>query len=167
MTFKEEILQGIPDILPEPKPYDQSVNHAPKRKDILTKQEKVLAIKNALRYFPEKHHALLAKEFAEELKNYGRIYMYRFRPSYEMYARPVDEYPARSRQAAGIMAMIQNNLDPRVAQHPHELINRNSLRDISISFRLRMRLPGLLTTLCRSPFWDLIQRHVLRSRKEN
>ncbi|MBP5571081.1 MAG: urocanate hydratase [Bacteroidales bacterium] len=122
MTFKEEILQGIPDILPEPKPYDQSVNHAPKRKDILTKQEKVLAIKNALRYFPEKHHALLAKEFAEELKNYGRIYMYRFRPSYEMYARPVDEYPARSRQAAGIMAMIQNNLDPRVAQHPHELI---------------------------------------------
>ncbi|MBP5488281.1 MAG: urocanate hydratase [Bacteroidales bacterium] len=122
MTLKEEILQGIPDILPEPKPYDPSVNHAPRRKDILTKEEKVLAVRNALRYFPQKHHAVLTKEFAQELKDYGRIYMYRFRPSYEMYARPVDEYPARSKQAAGIMAMIQNNLDPRVAQHPHELI---------------------------------------------
>ncbi len=122
MTFKEEILQGIPAELPQPQPYEPGVNHAPRRKDILTKEEKVLAIRNALRYFPEKHHKLLAKEFAEELKDYGRIYMYRFRPSYEMYARPVDEYPARSKQAAGIMAMIQNNLDPRVAQHPHELI---------------------------------------------
>ncbi|MBO4605100.1 MAG: urocanate hydratase [Bacteroidales bacterium] len=122
MTFAEEILQGIPEILPEPKPYDKTVNHAPRRKDILSKEEKVLAIRNALRYFPEKHHKLLAKEFAQELKDYGRIYMYRFRPSYEMFARPVSEYPARSRQAAGIMAMIQNNLDPRVAQHPHELI---------------------------------------------
>ena len=122
MTLKEEILQGIPDELPELQPYDNSVNHAPRRKDILTPAEKVLAIKNALRYFPAKHHAVLAKEFAEELKRYGRIYMYRFRPTYEMYARPVSEYPARSRQAAGIMAMIQNNLDPRVAQHPHELI---------------------------------------------
>ena len=122
MTLKEEILQGIPEELPEPKPYDPNVNHAPRRKDILTPDQKVLAIKNALRYFPEKHHKLLAKEFAEELKRYGRIYMYRFRPTYEMYARPVDEYPARSKQAAGIMAMIQNNLDPRVAQHPHELI---------------------------------------------
>ena len=122
MTLKEEILQGIPAELPEPQPYDNSVNHAPRRKDILTPEEKVLAIKNALRYFPARHHKVLAKEFAEELKRYGRIYMYRFRPTYEMYARPVDEYPARSRQAAGIMAMIQNNLDPRVAQHPHELI---------------------------------------------
>ena len=122
MTLKEEILQGIPDELPELQPYDNSVNHAPRRKDILTPAEKVLAIKNALRYFPAKHHAVLAKEFAEELKRYGRIYMYRFRPTYEMYARPVSEYPARSRQAAGIMARIQNNLDPRVAQHPHELI---------------------------------------------
>ena len=122
MTLKEEILQGIPEELPELKPYDNSVNHAPRRKDILTPEEKVLAIKNALRYFPARHHKVLAKEFAEELKRYGRIYMYRFRPTYEMYARPVDEYPARSRQAAGIMAMIQNNLDPRVAQHPHELI---------------------------------------------
>ena len=122
MTLKDEILQGIPAELPEPKPYDGSVNHAPRRKDILSPEEKVLAIKNALRYFPARHHKVLAKEFAEELRLYGRIYMYRFRPSYEMYARPVDEYPARSRQAAGIMAMIQNNLDPRVAQHPHELI---------------------------------------------
>ena len=122
MTLKEEILQGIPEELPELQPYDNCVNHAPRRKDILSPEEKVLAIKNALRYFPARHHKVLAKEFAEELKRYGRIYMYRFRPTYEMYARPVDEYPARSKQAAGIMAMIQNNLDPRVAQHPHELI---------------------------------------------
>ena len=122
MTFQEEILAGIPSELPEPKPYDPAVNHAPRRKDILTPEQKVLALKNALRYFPQRHHAVLAKEFAQELKTYGRIYMYRFRPTYEMYARPVAEYPARSAQAAGIMAMIQNNLDPRVAQHPHELI---------------------------------------------
>ena len=122
MTFQEEILAGIPAELPEVKTYDPNINHAPKRKDILTPEQKVLALKNALRYFPKRHHAVLAKEFAEELKAYGRIYMYRFRPSYEMYARPVEEYPAKSRQAAGIMAMIQNNLDPRVAQHPHELI---------------------------------------------
>lgn len=121
--FKEEILAGIPqDRLPEPKPNDKTINHAPKRKDILTAEEKVLALKNALRYFPAKFHAELAPEFAKELKDYGRIYMYRFRPSYDMYARPIDEYPCRSRQAAAIMAMIQNNLDPRVAQHPHELI---------------------------------------------
>lgn len=121
--FKEEILAGIPqDRLPEPKPYDKTINHAPKRKDILTAEEKVLALKNALRYFPAKFHAELAPEFAQELKDYGRIYMYRLRPSYDMYARPIDEYPCRSRQAAAIMAMIQNNLDPRVAQHPHELI---------------------------------------------
>lgn len=121
--FQEDILAGIPqDRLPEPKPYDKTINHAPKRKDILTAEEKVLALKNALRYFPAKFHAELAPEFAKELKDYGRIYMYRFRPSYDMYARPIDEYPCRSRQAAAIMAMIQNNLDPRVAQHPHELI---------------------------------------------
>ena len=121
--FQEEILAGISqDRLPEPKPYDKTINHAPKRKDILTAEEKVLALKNALRYFPAKFHAELAPEFAKELKDYGRIYMYRFRPSYDMYARPIDEYPCRSRQAAAIMAMIQNNLDPRVAQHPHELI---------------------------------------------
>ena len=121
-TFHEDILAGIPAVLPEPKPYDPSINHAPKRKEILNAEEKVLAIKNALRYFPQEHHATLAKEFAQELKDYGRIYMYRFRPEYQMYARPIDEYPAKSKQAAAIMAMIQNNLDYRVAQHPHELI---------------------------------------------
>ena len=122
-SFKEEILAGIPqDRLPDPKPYDRTISHAPKRKDILTAEEKVLALKNALRYFPAKFHAQLAPEFAQELKDYGRIYMYRFRPSYDIYARPIDDYPCRSRQAAAIMAMIQNNLDPRVAQHPHELI---------------------------------------------
>ena len=120
--FQKEILAGIPEELPEIKEYDKSINHAPKRKDILTKEEKRLAIKNALRYFPERHHAQLAQEFYEELEKYGRIYMYRFRPSYPMYARPIEEYPAKSRQAAAIMLMIQNNLDPAVAQHPHELI---------------------------------------------
>ena len=108
--------------LPEHPAYDPNINHAPKRKDILTPEEKRLALRNALRYFPKKLHAQLAPEFAEELKTYGRIYMYRYRPTYEMYARPIDEYPAKSRQAAAIMMMIQNNLDPRVAQHPHELI---------------------------------------------
>ena len=122
MTFQEEILAGIPPQLPEAKPYDPDINHAPRRKDILTPEEKELALKNALRYFPPSLHAALAEEFAAELKRYGRIYMYRYRPSYELYARPVGEYPAKSRQAAAIMAMIQNNLDPRVAQHPHELI---------------------------------------------
>ena len=121
-AFQEEILAGIPDILPQPRPYDTSINHAPRRKDILSEEEKALALRNALRYFPSKHHAVLAPEFAEELHRYGRIYMYRFRPSYDMYARPIDEYPAKCAQAAAIMAMIQNNLDPRVAQHPHELI---------------------------------------------
>ena len=120
--FQKEILAGIPDELPCVKEYDLTVNHAPKRKDILTKEEKKLALRNALRYFPAKHHAVLAPEFAEELEKYGRIYMYRFRPSYKIYARPIEEYPAKSRQAAAIMLMIQNNLDHAVAQHPHELI---------------------------------------------
>ena len=120
--FQKEILAGIPDELPEVKPYDPTINHAPKRKDILTKAEKKLAIRNALRYFPEKWHATLAPEFAKELEQYGRIYMYRFRPSYKMYARPIEAYPAKCQQAAAIMLMIQNNLDPAVAQHPHELI---------------------------------------------
>ncbi len=121
-TFQEEIRAGIPAVLPKAKAYDAEINHAPKRKDILTPEEKKLALRNALRYFPKKLHEQLAPEFAEELRKYGRIYMYRYRPDYEMYARPIDEYPARSRQAAAIMLMIQNNLDPRVAQHPHELI---------------------------------------------
>ena len=120
--FAAEIRAGIPDVLPAPKPYDKEINHAPKRKDILSGEEKKLALRNALRYFPKKFHATLAPEFAQELKDYGRIYMYRFRPDYDMYARPIDEYPHKSRQAAAIMLMIQNNLDPAVAQHPHELI---------------------------------------------
>ena len=120
--FQKEILAGIPAELPEVKEYDKNINHAPKRKDILTKEQKRLALKNALRYFPERLHAQLAPEFYDELQKYGRIYMYRFRPSYKMYARPIDEYPAKCRQAAAIMLMIQNNLDPAVAQHPHELI---------------------------------------------
>ena len=120
--FQKTILQGIPQELPEPQPYDSKVNHAPVRKDILSSEEKKLALKNALRYFPACHHPVLAKEFADELKKYGRIYMYRFRPSYPMFARHIDEYPHRSKQAAAIMLMIQNNLNPAVAQHPHELI---------------------------------------------
>ncbi|MCR5036566.1 MAG: urocanate hydratase [Bacteroidales bacterium] len=120
--FQKEILAGIPEQLPEVQEYDKNINHAPKRKDILTKEQKRLALKNALRYFPERLHAQLAPEFYEELEKYGRIYMYRYRPSYKMYARPIDEYPAKCRQAAAIMLMIQNNLDPAVAQHPHELI---------------------------------------------
>jgi hypothetical protein len=120
--FIEDIRAGIPDTLPEPQPYDKEINHAPKRKDILTAEEKKLALRNALRYFPKKFHATLAPEFVKELQTYGRIYMYRFRPSYEMYARPIDEYPHKFVQAAAIMMMIQNNLDKAVAQHPHELI---------------------------------------------
>ena len=122
MTFKELILQGIPDVLPDKRDYESSINHAPKRKDILSKDEKGLALRNALRYFDVKHHELLLPEFAEELKTYGRIYMYRLRPSYKMYARPISEYPGKCEQAKSIMLMIQNNLNPAVAQHPHELI---------------------------------------------
>ena len=122
MTFKELIQQGIPDVLPDKKDYETSINHAPKRKDILSKDEKELALRNALRYFDAKHHSILLPEFAEELETYGRIYMYRFRPTYKMYARSISEYPGKCEQAKAIMLMIQNNLDYTVAQHPHELI---------------------------------------------
>lgn len=122
MTFQEQVLEGIPEILPVPKPYDPTINHAPKRKDILSADEKKLALQNALRYFDPVHHAELIREFKAELDTYGRIYMYRFRPDYRMYARPIDDYPAQTKQAAAIMLMIQNNLDYAVAQHPHELI---------------------------------------------
>jgi urocanate hydratase len=122
MTFKEQIRQGIPAILPSKKDYDISINHAPKRKEILSTDEKKLALRNALRYFDEKHHAELLPEFVEELEKYGRIYMYRFRPDYKMHARDIAEYPGKSEQAKAIMLMIQNNLDYAVAQHPHELI---------------------------------------------
>jgi urocanate hydratase len=122
MTFQEQILEGIPSVLPQPKPYESTINHAPKRKEILTDDEKKLALKNALRYFEPQHHAELIKEFSDELETYGRIYMYRLRPDYKMYARPLSEYPGKSDQAKAIMLMIQNNLDYAVAQHPHELI---------------------------------------------
>lgn len=122
MTFKEQILQGLPSTLPPKKAYPIGGNRAPKRKDVLSKEEKQLAIRNALRYFPDQWHSDLATEFAEELKEYGRIYMYRFKPNYAIYARPISEYPAQSEQGAAIMLMIQNNLDPAVAQHPEELI---------------------------------------------
>ncbi|MDX1428172.1 MAG: urocanate hydratase, partial [Salegentibacter mishustinae] len=122
MDFKAKILQGIPSELPPKREYDTSVNHAPKRKAILNAEEKQLALQNALRYFEEKHHQELLPEFKEELEQYGRIYMYRLKPDYDMYARNIDEYPGNSTQAKGIMLMIQNNLDPKVAQHPDELI---------------------------------------------
>lgn len=121
-SFESQIRAGIPDVLPPAKAYDRQMNHAPKRKDILTPEEKKLALRNALRYFPQHLHAQLAPEFARELQDYGRIYMYWYRPEYDIYARPIDQYPHRSEQAAAIMLMIQNNLDPAVAQHPHELI---------------------------------------------
>lgn len=120
--FQKAILQGIPDVLPPVKPYNKDINHAPKRKDILSSEEKKLALRNALRYFPKKHHAVLAPEFFKELQDYGRIYMYRFRPDYEIKARNINEYPHKSKQAAAIMLMLTNNLDYAVAQHPHELI---------------------------------------------
>src|SRR5687767_13512882 len=122
MTLQEQILQGIPDELPPIQPFDSTVSHAPKRKDILSLDEKKLAVRNALRYFHPRHHEVLAREFYDELMQHGRIYMYRFRPGYTMQARPLGEYPHCSVQAAAIMLMIQNNLDPHVAQHPHELI---------------------------------------------
>ncbi len=122
MTFQEQILQGIPEQLPAKRKYNTKANHAPKRKDILSLEEKKLAIRNALRYFPKQWHSELASEFDKELKEYGRIYMYRFMPDYPLYARPIEEYPAKSKHAAAIMLMIQNNLDPAVAQHPEELI---------------------------------------------
>jgi urocanate hydratase len=122
MTFKEQILEGIPSNLPNIKPFEAAINHAPKRKEILSDEEKKLALKNALRYFDAKHHTTLLPEFKEELDTFGRIYMYRFRPDYEMKARPINEYPGKCEQAKAIMLMIQNNLDYAVAQHPHELI---------------------------------------------
>jgi len=122
MDFKTAVSEGIPSQLPPAKPLDASLSQAPKRKDILNVEEKKLALNNALRYFPQQWHSELVEEFREELNNYGRIYMYRFMPNYEMYARPIEEYPSKCEQAAAIMLMIQNNLDPAVAQHPQELI---------------------------------------------
>ena len=121
-SFQEEIKEGIPNELPSSKLFDQSYNHAPKRKAILNKNEQKLALKNALRYFDKKFHSTLIEEFKNELDTYGRIYMYRFRPDHKIFARPIETYPAKIQQAAAIMLMIQNNLDDTVAQHPHELI---------------------------------------------
>jgi len=147
-SFAAEIRAGIPDVLPQPKPYDKDINHAPKRKDILTSDEKRLALRNALRYFPKKFHSVLAPEFAAELEEYGRIYMYRFRPDYDIYARPIDEYPHKSEQAAAIMLMIQNNLDPAVAQHPHELIiygGNGAIFQNWVQYRLTMKYLSEMT----------------------
>ncbi len=120
--FRKLVAEGIPEHIPSVKPYDPRVNHAPRRKDILSTEEKKLALRNALRYFPARHHDALAPEFAKELVTYGRIYMYRYRPDYKMFARDIEAYPHRSKQAAAIMLMLSNNLDEAVAQHPHELI---------------------------------------------
>jgi len=146
--FQTQILEGIPTYLPKAKPYDNSVNHAPRRKDILTDDEKKLALRNALRYFPAELHKTLAQEFADELKKYGRIYMYRYRPDYEMKARPIGDYPARSKQAAAIMLMITNNLDKAVAQHPHELITyggNGAVFQNWAQYRLTMRYLATMT----------------------
>ncbi|MFN5370113.1 MAG: urocanate hydratase, partial [Bacteroidia bacterium] len=140
--FRFEISQGIPNELPPIAEIDHAVSHAPKRKDILSTSEKKLALRNALRYFDKKHHAVLAPEFAEELRKYGRIYMHRFRPKSNMYAHPIEQYPAKSQQAAAIMLMIQNNLDPAVAQHPHELITyggNGAVFQNWIQYRLTMK----------------------------
>ena len=146
--FQEQIKQGVPLNLPAIKQYDFSVNHAPKRKEILTADEKKLALKNALRYFPKEQHGVLAEEFLSELMTYGRIYMYRYRPDYQMFARPISEYPGNSLQARSIMLMIQNNLDPAVAQHPHELITyggNGSVFQNWIQYRLTMKYLAEMT----------------------
>ncbi|MGM0463394.1 MAG: urocanate hydratase [Bacteroidota bacterium] len=146
--FHRQIMEGIPDELPAIKEYDNTVNHAPKRKDILTAAEKRLAVRNALRYFPEKFHGVLATEFADELQRYGRIYMYRFRPDYKIKARHIDDFPHKSKQAASIMLMISNNLDDDVAQHPHELISyggNGAVFQNWAQYRLVMRYLALMT----------------------
>jgi urocanate hydratase len=151
MTLNEiqkDIKQGVPSEIPPRREYDSSVNHAPKRKDILSREEKKLAIQNALRYFPEIQHEELSKDFAEELVTYGRIYMYRYRPDYEMFARPINDYPGNSMQAKAIMLMIQNNLDPSVAQHPHELITyggNGAVFQNWIQYRLTMKYLSEMT----------------------
>lgn len=146
--FQKEILAGIPDVLPPLKPYDKEVNHAPKRKDILSPEQKKLALRNALRYFDPKHHEMLIPEFMKELHDYGRIYMYRLRPDYKIYARPIEDYPYKSRQAAAIMLMINNNLDQAVAQHPHELITyggNGAVFQNWAQYRLTMQLLATMT----------------------
>jgi urocanate hydratase len=148
LTFAQDIQQGIPTIIPAKKAFDPTVNHAPKRKEILSKEEKKLALQNALRYFPKDQHAELIKDFAEELETFGRIYMHRYRPDYKMYARPISEYPGKSEQAKAIMLMIQNNLDYAVAQHPHELITyggNGAVFQNWIQYRLTMKYLSEMT----------------------
>lgn len=147
-AFHKEILMGIPEELPEKTTWSPDINHAPKRKDILSEDEKILAVRNALRYFPKKFHSELAKEFYEELREYGRIYMYRFMPSYKMYARPIEDYPGKSLQAKAIMLMIQNNLDHAIAQHPDELITyggNGAVFQNWIQYRLTMQYLAEMT----------------------
>jgi urocanate hydratase len=146
--FHKDLLQGIPSLVPPKKEFDSEVNHAPKRKDILSNEEKKLALKNALRYFPADQHAELALDFLDELHKFGRIYMYRYRPDYKMYARPISEYPGKSEQAKAIMLMIQNNLDYAVAQHPHELITyggNGAVFQNWIQYRLTMKYLAEMT----------------------
>jgi urocanate hydratase len=148
ISFADEIKQGIPKVLPSLPSWNTQVNHAPKRKDILSPAEKKLAIANALRYFPKEQHAILAKEFAHELAEYGRIYMYRFMPEHPIFARPINEYPGKSEQAKAIMLMIQNNLDHRVAQHPHELITyggNGAVFQNWVQYRLTMKYLSEMT----------------------
>ena len=148
LTFAQDIQQGIPTIIPAKKAFDPTVNHAPKRKEILSKEEKKLALQNALRYFPKEQHAELIKDFAEELETFGRIYMHRYRPDYKMYARPISEYPGKSEQAKAIMLMIQNNLDYAVAQHPHELITyggNGAVFQNWVQYRLTMKYLSEMT----------------------
>jgi urocanate hydratase len=147
-VFQQLVAEGIPDTMPAAPAYDPQINHAPVRKNILSYQEKQLAVRNALRYFPKSWHHQLAAEFAQELNDYGRIYMYRFRPDYAMHARPIGDYPAKCAQAAAIMLMIQNNLDPKVAQHPHELITyggNGSVFQNWAQYRLTMRYLSEMT----------------------
>ncbi len=148
ISFADEIKQGIPKELPQLKAWNTQVNHAPKRKDILSLAEKRLALANALRYFPKEQHAILAKEFAQELTEYGRIYMYRFMPEHPIFTRPIREYPGKSEQAKAIMLMIQNNLDHRVAQHPHELITyggNGAVFQNWVQYRLTMKYLSEMT----------------------
>jgi urocanate hydratase len=148
LSFAQEIQEGIPVRIPKEKPWDLHVNHAPKRKDILSKEEKKLAIANSLRYFPKDQHAELAKEFVVELNTHGRIYMHRYRPTHSIFARPISEYPGKSLQARAIMLMIQNNLDHAVAQHPHELITyggNGAVFQNWIQYRLTMKYLSEMT----------------------
>jgi urocanate hydratase len=163
MKFQDQIKQGIPSVLPSKKERNPKLSHAPKRKDILSLEEKKLALANALRYFPKEWHEELAEEFYAELTNYGRIYMYRFMPDYPIFARPISEYPAQSPQAAAIMLMIQNNLDPAVAQHPEELITYGGNGSVFQNWAQYLRRHRLFTSILDIP-WDyslpLLMLHV-------